>query len=117
MDPEILLVGIAAGALVVSQVIRLRRTEALHRSLQEAIRSGSPELVDRLCRLVSAEREAMPLGGLLVGLAAAMILFALIQGGANVRNLVALAMFPGVIGLVVIATGLRKRTNLPDPGN
>lgn len=111
--------GIAlAAALVVvaAQIVRLRRTEALHRTIQEAIRTGSPLAPELLARL-SRDGDAVPhgWGSLFLAIAAAIVGFGLLQGDADdIRNTVSVALFPGAIGLVLALHDLRRRRGGPD---
>jgi hypothetical protein len=110
MTPEFAIVaGTAAVVVIAAQVVRLRRVEAAHRTLQEALRGGAeptPELIAAVGR-VGGETPWGLWGAVLVALALAVAAFGLIQGDADdIRNAAGFALFPLALGLVLLGRSL-----------
>lgn len=96
---------VTAVVLIVNQLVRLRIASLLHRTVREAVRADSPlapDLIGKLERKPTREGDSRT-GLILLAVAAALILFGLIQGGLEwVRPFVATAMFPAAIGGVLL---------------
>ena len=91
--------------------MRLRHDAEDHRTLQEAIRAGSPiaeplfeQLKDR------PRRRSQTTGLVLLAIAASVLLAGLIRGGEQtIRGAAAAAVFPAMIGAVIWWRSLLKR--------
>jgi hypothetical protein len=91
--------------------LRQRHDAEDHRTLQEAIRAGSPiaeplfeQLRDR------PRRRSQTTGLVLIAIAASIVLAATIRGGEEtIRSAGAAAVFPALIGLVIWWRSLLKR--------
>lgn len=112
MDRELLIAFVAAGLIIAAfHFMRLRHDSEDHRTLQEAIRAGSPiaeplfeQLRDR------PRRRSQTTGLVLVGIAGAIVAAGLIRGGEQeLRNAAAAATFPAFIGAVIWWRSLLKR--------
>lgn len=104
-----------AGLVVVAGMAKyadLRRTELLHRTLQEALRSGSP-VADQLIRKMEerSDRSDLVRGLMSLALATALVCFSFLIGSDadEFRIFVGLAMFPALVGLVLIGIWKTRR--------
>ncbi len=112
MDQQLLLAFIAAGMFIaVFHFMRLRHDTQDHKTLQEAIRAGSPLVPDLMEQLRDRPRRRSQTTGLvLMAIALAIFGAGLIKGGEqNIRSAAAAALFPALIGLVIWARALPKR--------
>jgi hypothetical protein len=112
VDQQLLLGFIAAGMFIaVFHFMRLRHDTQDQKTLQEAIRAGSP-LVEELIEQMRdrPRRRSHTTGLVLMAIAAAMVGAGLIRGGEQeIRSAAAAALFPALIGLVIWARALPKR--------
>jgi peptidoglycan/LPS O-acetylase OafA/YrhL len=112
VDQQILLAFVAGGVLIAAfHFMRLRHDTEDHRTLQEAIKAGSPIAQELFGQLRDrARRRSQTTGLVLLAIAAAIVAAGLIQGGEeNLRSGGAAAVFPGFIGAVIYARSLLKR--------
>jgi hypothetical protein len=112
LDRELLILFVAAGLFIAAfHFMRLRHDAEDHRTLQEAIRAGSPiaeplfeQLRDR------PRRRSQTTGLVLLCIAGAIVAAAAIRGGDGaIRNAAAAAIFPAFIGAVIWWRSLLKR--------
>jgi TRAP-type C4-dicarboxylate transport system permease large subunit len=107
----LILFGAAGLFIAVFHFMRLRHDSEDHRTLQEAIRAGSPiaeplfeQLRDR------PRRRSQTTGLVLLGIAAAILIAGVIRGGEEtIRSAAAAAVFPAFIGGVIWWRSLLKR--------
>lgn len=112
MDQQLLLAFIAVGVFIAAfHFMRLRHDTQDHKTLQEAIRAGSPLVPELMEQLRDRPRRRSHTTGLvLLAIAAAMLGAGIIQGGeTNIRNAAAAALFPALIGGVIWLRALPKR--------
>lgn len=103
MEVDIIVaIGLAAVALfLIAQVSRVVRNRALHATLRKSVESGqplTPELVENLDRAPEPGSADQRIGFVLIALGLALIAAAVINGGSDLRDLVALSMFPLFVG-------------------
>lgn len=95
-------IGLAAVALFfIAQVSRVLRNRALHATLRKSVESGqplTPELIENLDRAPEPGSADQRIGFVLIALGLALIAAAAINGGNDLRDLVALSMFPLFVG-------------------
>ena len=102
---------------VVSHVMRLWRTAIFHRTLREAIASGSDAVAPMIADGLEPKEEPRGdsrLATILVAIALALVAFGAIQGDAETfREVSGAAVFPGFIGLALFAREIwmARRTN------
>ncbi|MBV8687010.1 MAG: hypothetical protein JOZ90_15595 [Alphaproteobacteria bacterium] len=104
LDRELLIAFAVAGLFIAAfHFMRLRHDSEDHRTLQEAIRAGSPiagELFERLKD--RPRRRSQTTGLVLMAIAAAVVAAAAIRGGGEAfRSAAAAAVFPALIGAVI----------------
>jgi hypothetical protein len=107
MEVDIIVsLGLAAVALFfVAQVSRVLRNRALHATLRKAVESGqplTPELVTNLDRAPEPGAADQRIGFVLIALGLAVIAAAVINGGNDLRDLVAVSMFPLFVGAALL---------------
>ena len=107
VDRGAIAIAIVTGSvLVINQLVRMRRVSMLHKTIREALNSGSPlapALIDKLDEKPSYKHDERT-GTILVALAIGLILFSLVQGGSPAaRSFIAVAMFPAVLGAALFA--------------
>jgi hypothetical protein len=112
LDQQLLLAFMAAGLFIAAfHFMRLRHDNQDQKTLQEAIRAGSPiapELFEQLRD--RPRRRSQTTGLVLVALAAAILGSGIIQGGEqNIRSAASAALFPALIGIVVWWRSMLKR--------
>lgn len=105
VDHGVVAITIVTGSvLVITQLVRLRRTTLLHRTVRDAVNSNSPlapVLIEKLDPKPTYEGDART-GMVLLAIAVAMVLFGLIQGGTDhMRSFISVAMFPAAVGAVL----------------
>ena len=109
MGEDLLIFGVltTGAVLIVGHVARLVRAGITHKTIREAISRDSPAVPTLL-----QDVEARPSGAgsddrtglVLVALALALFLYSAIQGDAEqVRAMGGAALFPGLVGLALIA--------------
>jgi hypothetical protein len=103
---------VAAGLFIAAfHFMRQRQDGEDHRTLQEAIRAGSP-IAEPLFEALRdrPRRRSQTTGLVLIGIAAAMVAAGAIRGGeADIREAAAAAIFPAFIGAVIWWRSLLKR--------
>ena len=112
VDQQLLLAFIAVGVFIAAfHFMRLRHDTQDHRTLQEAIRAGSPLAEELMAQLRDRPRRRSQTTGLvLIAIALAMLGAGLIKGTeAEIRSAAAAALFPALIGAVIWARALPKR--------
>jgi hypothetical protein len=107
MEVDIIVtIGMAAVALfLIAQVSRVLRNRALHATLRKSVESGqplTPELVENLDRAPEPGSADQRIGFVLIALGLALIAAASINGGNDLRDLVALSMFPLFVGAALL---------------
>ncbi|HVM37313.1 MAG TPA: DUF6249 domain-containing protein [Sphingomicrobium sp.] len=102
----IVAIGLAAVALFfIAQLSRVMRNRAFHATLRKSIESGqplTPELVEKLDRTPEPRAADQRIGFVLVALGLALVAAAAINGSDDLRDLVALAMFPLFVGAALL---------------
>lgn len=112
MDQQLLLTFVAVGLFIgFFHFVRLRHDAEDHRTLQEAIRSDSPIVPELFEQLRDRPRRRSQTTGLvLLALAVALTLSGIIRGGEEtVRQAAAAAVFPAMLGIVIVWRSLLKR--------
>lgn len=98
--------AIAAVALFfVAQASRVLRAAAMHKTLRSAIEKGQqldPELIDGFDKAAEPGSGDQRVGFVLIAIGLAIILAAIINGGSDLRDLVALSMFPLIVGAALL---------------
>ena len=98
--------AIAAVALfVIAQTSRIIRAAALHKTLRSAIEKGQtldPELIDGFDKSAEPGSTDQRIGFVLIASALALIAAAAINGGSDLRDLIALSMFPLFVGAALL---------------
>ena len=108
MEADIVItISLVAGfAILVTQIGRIIRTSAMHRTVREALTRDSNLTPDLLEKIEQEKNEGFGdtrLGLVLVALAAALVVFGLIQGDAeDIRNLASIAVFPLFVGAALL---------------
>jgi len=108
MEVDIIIVIAMATAFIVfvTQVGRIVRSNAMHRTVREALTRDSaltPDLLERIEQERSGGFGDTRLGLVLVALAAALFAYGLIQGDADdIRNLASIAVFPLFVGAALL---------------
>jgi hypothetical protein len=104
MDVDII-IAIAIATVFVTffmQVGRIMRVNAMHKTVREALSRDSdltPDLLDRIERDKGTSFGDGRIGIVLVAIAAAIIVFGLIEGDANgIRETLEIAIFPLFVG-------------------
>ena len=94
--------AIAAVALfVIAQTSRIIRAAAMHKTLRSAIEKGqplNPELIDGFDKAAEPGTGDQRVGFVLIAIGLAVVAAAIINGGNDLRDLVALSMFPLMVG-------------------
>lgn len=106
----VILAAAAVFIVAVTQLVRFLRARALHATIQEAIRSGSPHAEELLAKLGRAEESRIDphWGWILITVALATVAFGLVQGDPDdIKNMASIAVFPGLIGCVLVILSLR----------
>ncbi|MEO7380660.1 MAG: DUF6249 domain-containing protein [Paracoccaceae bacterium] len=107
MEVDIIVaVGLAVVALFfIAQVSRVMRNRALHTTLRKSVESGqplTPELVDNLDRAPEPGAADQRIGFVLIALGLAVIAGALISGSNDLRDLMAVSVFPLFVGAALL---------------
>ena len=96
----------AAFIVLVNQIGRIIRSNAMHRTVREALSRDSNLTPDLLEKIEQDKNEGFGdtrLGLVLVAIAAALVVFGLIQGDAeDIRNLASMAVFPLFVGAALL---------------
>lgn len=118
MDQDVLMFVVMVGGvvLVTGHVVRWLRLRTLHETLREALRRGEPApeaLLARLDDTAGAGAGDGRNGLILIALGLALIGYgALADGGANLRQLAGVALFPilvgAALGLKAVMAGRRR---------
>ena len=107
------------AVLIISHAGRLLRGMIMHRTIREAISRDSaavPDLLKGIEEAPSATSNDDRSGLVLIALAAALFLFAVIQGDPDdLRNIGGAALFPLFVGMALLARfhWARRRDRLP----
>ena len=107
MEVDIIVaVGSAVVALFfIAQVSRVMRVRALHATLRKSVESGqplTPELVENLDRAPEPGAADQRIGFVLIALGLALIAGAAISGSNDLRDLVAVSVFPLFVGAALL---------------
>ena len=103
-----IIISLAIAAVVlflIAQVSRVLRNRALHATLRKSVESGqplSPELVENLDRAPEPGSADQRIGFVLIALGLALVAAAAINGGNDLRDLVAVSMFPLFVGAALL---------------
>lgn len=107
MEVDIIVtIGVAVVALfLIAQVTRVMRNRALHATLRKSVESGqplTPELVETFDRAPEPGAADQRIGFVLIALGFALIVAGAINGGDDLRDLVAVSMFPLFVGSALL---------------
>jgi hypothetical protein len=107
MEVDIIVaIGLAVVALFfIAQVSRVMRNRALHATLRKSVECGqplTPELVENLDQAPEPGAADQRIGFVLIALGLALLAAAVISGSNDLRDLVALSMFPLFVGAALL---------------
>lgn len=106
-------IALAVVALfLIAQVSRVMRSRALHSTLRKSVESGqplTPELIEKFDQAPEPGAVDQRIGFLLIALGLALLVAAAISGSGDLRDLVALSIFPLFVGAALL---LRLRLSI-----
>jgi hypothetical protein len=114
MEFDVLIFGVltAGAVLIVNQLARIVRARILHRTIREAIGRDSaflPALLEGVEEKAAPARDDRT-GLVLIALGTAVFLFGVVQGDADdIRNMAGIALFPFLVGVVLLVRFLYIR--------
>jgi hypothetical protein len=105
-DIAIAIALVTGFVLVINQIGRILRAYAMHKTIREALSRDSaltPELLDRIEQDKGKSFGDGRIGLVLVAIAAAIIVFGLIEGDPNdIRETTEIAVFPLFVGATLL---------------
>jgi hypothetical protein len=115
----IVAIGLAVVALfLIAQISRVMRNRALHLTLRKSVEAGqplTPELLEKLDRAPEPRAADQRIGFVLIALALALIVAAAIGGSDDLRDLVAVSMFPLFVGAALLLRLRLSNTRRVEP--
>lgn len=120
METDIIItIGLAAVALfLIAQVARVMRNRALHATLRKLVDAGqplTPELLDKLDKAPEPKAADQRIGFVLIALGLAVIAAAAINGTNDFKDLVAVSMFPLLVGAALLLRLRLAKTRKVEP--
>lgn len=102
----IVAIGLAVVALfLIAQVSRVMRNRVLHATLRKSVEAGqplTPELLEKLDGAPEPRAADQRMGFVLIALGLALIVAGAINGSDDLRDLVAVSMFPLFVGAALL---------------
>ena len=107
MEVDIIVtIALAAAFIVfVNQIGRIMRSNAMHRTVREALSRDSnltPELIERIEQDKSRGFGDSRVGVVLVALAGALFVFGLVSDGSDAADIQKIAIFPLFVGAALL---------------
>ncbi len=95
----------AAFIVLVNQIGRIIRSNAMHRTVREALSRDSnltPDLIERIEQDKGQGFGDTRIGLVLVALGAALFVFGLVQGGSDAQDIQKISIFPLFVGAALL---------------